>query len=59
VRLSWREKISLMIQFEISIRKGVSGSARIKHGGCYVMSKGKRSWWASWWLTSSAVHTKY
>jgi hypothetical protein len=39
VRSSWREKIGLMVQFEISIRKEVLGSARIQHGGCYIMSE--------------------
>jgi hypothetical protein len=41
VRSSGREKTGLLVQFEISIRKRVSGSARNQHGGCYVISEGK------------------
>jgi hypothetical protein len=43
-----RKKLGLMVQFEISIRKEVSGSARIQHSGCYIMSEGKINIWAFW-----------
>jgi hypothetical protein len=41
VRSSWRVRIGFKIQFQFSIERKFSGSARIRHGGCYVMSKGK------------------
>jgi hypothetical protein len=41
VRSSGREKTGLIVQREISIRKGVSGSARNQHSGCYVITEGK------------------